>query len=406
MRLKRGPDASTSHLTYCTNIHPGESLAEVSRALVDHTSFVAREFAAGVPFGVGLRLSAAAASEALFPANRDQLVSLLRDHDLYVFTINGFAYGDFHHARVKQQVYRPDWRTDERRDYTLGLARLLSELLPEGVNGTISTAPGGFRDDVVSDDDHERVTRQLITTAIELHRLQERTGRLVSLALEPEPHCQIETLTEAAAFFQQRLFSDTAVRRVASELGLSHPDAETLLQTHLGVCLDTCHAAVEFESIATAVQELRAVGVGVKKMQLSNALRVVSVDDESIERLRAFADDVYLHQVVERGADGLVRFVDLPDAIASMERNPRGDVEWRVHFHIPLYAQPESPLSSTGQALRDALTEQRRQPFTDHLEVETYTWDVLPPALRQADVNASIVAELRFVQALLEGDAV
>lgn len=401
MRLPFGHAARTAHLTYCTNVHPGESLTDVKRALVDHTAKIARAFSPEAPFGVGLRLSATAASQACVPSERETLRQLLSEHGLYVFTLNGFPFGTFHHARVKQEVYRPDWRTDERRRYTRDLSELLALLLPEDCDGSISTVPGGFRDEIVSEADRARVSHQLVSAAIELHQLRERTGRTIALALEPEPHCQLETLAEATTFFREQLFAASSCSRVATELGLGLADAETLLRRHLGVCLDTCHAAVEYESIDAAVTELHAAGVGVKKMQLSNALRIARVNAESIERLRAFVDHVYLHQVVERSDGRLVRFLDLPDAIESLERNPARDVEWRVHFHIPLFTEPAAPLSSTRPTLLDALSLQRRAPFTAHLEVETYTWDVLPASLRMTDLNASIVAELQFARAAL-----
>lgn len=404
MRLNQSTDGRTVHLSYCTNVHPGESLREVQQALVEHTALVGREVSGGAPFGVGLRLSAAATNELHDPHARAVFRALLREHNLYVYTLNGFPYGAFHGERVKEAVYRPDWRSDARVHYTLQLAEILADLLPDGVNGSISTVPGGFRDDIVSATDHARVAAQLVTTAIGLHAIQERTGRRVVLALEPEPHCQIETLAEAIAFFETHLLSRGSIDHVAMQTGLARAAAESLLRDHLGVCLDVCHAAVEFEDMAVAVTALRAAGIRVGKMQLSNALRIARVTSAAIDTLRPFVDAVYLHQVVECCPSGLRRFLDLPQAIESFERAPREGVEWRVHFHIPLYADPVGVLSSTASVLRDALRLQRQHGFTDHLEVETYTWDVLPPSLREGDVNASIVRELRFTRALLEGE--
>ncbi len=403
MRLVLPNRADALHLSYCTNIHPGESLSDVRRALIEHTAVIAHQMHAGQPFGVGLRLSDRAAREL---EDRDACAAfagLLSEHNLYVYTLNGFPYGAFHGAAVKQAVYRPDWRSDQRVQYTLRLARVLTELLPEGVNGSISTVPGGFRDDIMDDADRALVAAQLVRAAIALRTLAEQTGRHVLLALEPEPHCQIETLAEAIAFFEGFVFCRESIARVTNATGLTAQAAEGVLRAHLGVCLDVCHAAVEFEDVSEAVAALRRAGIAIGKVQLSNALRIARVDAAALEALRSFIDPVYLHQVVERGSDGLRRFLDLPDAIARQRAQPRNDVEWRVHFHIPLYAEPGGSLSSTAPVLRDALAALRQHAFTDHAEVETYTWDVLPAAMREGDVNASIVRELQFARGLLEG---
>lgn len=404
MRLALPNGARPLHLSYCTNIHPGESLAEVRRALVDHTAPIARSVNGDMPFGVGLRLSATAANELADDNARVAFQALLREHNLYVYTLNGFPFGAFHGTQVKQAVYRPDWRSDERVRYTLQLAQLLTDLLPDGVSGSISTVPGGFRDDIVNDAQRAQVAAQLVTSAIALHGLHQRSGRHVLLALEPEPHCQIETLSEAIAFFETFLLSRASIAQAMSATGLDRLAAEALLRAHLGVCLDVCHAAVEFEDVRMAVTALHKAGIAIGKVQLSNALRIARVDAVAIEALRPFIDTVYLHQVVERGPSGLRRFLDLPDAIASHQAQPRSDVEWRVHFHIPLYAEPVGPLSSTAPVLRDALAVLCEGAFTEQAEVETYTWDVLPPTLREGDVNASIARELRFARELLKGD--
>lgn len=403
MRLSRAGEATPLHLSYCTNIHPGESLDEVRRALIQHTVPIARAVQGDAPFGLGLRLSALAAEQLSEPAALNDFAALLRAHNLYVYTLNGFPYGAFHGQRVKEAVYRPDWRSDERVHYTLQLAEILAALLPEGVRGSISTVPGGFREEIASESERARVTSHLVSVAMALHRVWERTGRSIVVSLEPEPHCQLETLAEAIAFFDSHVLSAPSIARVAYQTGLGLGDAEALLRRHLGVCLDVCHAAVEFEDVRSAVVALDAAGIIVGKVQLSNALRVTRVDAAALEVLRAFADPVYLHQVVERTPEGLRRFVDLPDAIASFEKSPRASVEWRVHFHIPLYAEPQGALSSTASVLADACQVLRERCFTDHAEVETYTWDVLPPELREGDVNASVVRELRVTRDLLGG---
>ena len=79
---------------------------------------------------------------------------------------------------------------------------------------------------------------------------------------------------------------------------------------------------------------------------------------------------------------------------------------WRAHFHVPLHAAPTPPLTSTLPVLRrtlDALLT-GPAPLTRHLEVETYTWQALPPRLRPTtrdELADGIAAELGLAHDLL-----
>ena len=402
------------HLTYCTNIHPGESLAEVRAAVAEHVPRVKAELGASGPFGVGLRLSARAAEELAQGDALDRFRALLAEHALYVFTINGFPHGAFHGTRVKEAVYRPDWREDARVAYSDRLAWLLAALLPDGVHGSISTVPGAFRERSGAPSDRAEIVERLLRHAATLARIREQTGKLVELALEPEPSCFLETTDDALRFFETELFAPAACRRFAELTRLSVVDAGTFLRRHVGVCVDACHLAVEFEDAATAVGKLEQAGIRVGKIQITTALALdltgePSRDEPTLRALERFADGVYLHQVVERRGDRLTRHVDLPDALALARATPgSGPSEWRVHFHVPVFASSVAPFRSTQPFLRDLLALQRKRCISEHLEVETYTWDVLPPEHRTENVDAAIARELRFTLAELGalGDAV
>jgi hypothetical protein len=357
-----------AHLTYCTNIHAGESWAEVRGNLERHTLAVKQRVSPDAPFGVGLRLSARAAREL---ADRDALAELRRflaAHGLYVFTINGFPYGDFHGTRVKEAVYRPDWLERERIAYTDALADLLGQLVPEGITGTISTVPGCFR---ARGGDGRAIAAHLEACAAHLAEIAARDGKHLVLALEPEPACLLETLDDAIAFF-----------------ALHVPD-----RTHLALCLDACHAAVEFEDLPAALARLRTHAIPIAKVQLSCGLRVAPVDAGARGELARFADDVYLHQVVARRGAELARHVDLSDALAD----PAPADEWRIHFHVPIFRAALGRFTSTQPFLADLLAEHRRTPISTHLEVETYTWDVLPFEFRADPVEDAIARELAWV---------
>jgi sugar phosphate isomerase/epimerase len=387
--------ALPAHLTYCTNIHPGETWAEVRHNLEAHVVRVRALVAPNAPFGVGLRLSGTAARELQAPGALDELRAFLTDHDLYVFTINGFPYGPFHGTPVKEQVYRPDWQEDERLAYTNALAGILAALLPDGMPGSVSTVPGCFRPRAAAFADREAMADRLLRHAAELVRIERATGKHLALALEPEPRCVIETTEEAIAFFGAHLLSAPARKRLAALTGMGESEAEAALRSHLGVCFDACHAAVEFESPQASVDLLKAKGIAIPKVQVSAGLRVFPVNEETRAALRAFAEDVYLHQVVARGADGTMRrYTDLADALGD-DAGAR-DAEWRVHFHVPLFREQLGAFTNTQGFLRDLLRLQARAGVSAHLEVETYTWGVLPSEFRGADVAEDVAREMRW----------
>ena len=395
--MKLAGNAELGHLTYCTNIHPGESWPEVRAALTKHLPEVRRQVAADRPFGVGLRLAAVAAEALRHPAAMDELKALLGANSCYAFTINGFPYGPFHGRRVKEAVYRPDWRHEERVSYTNLLADLLVELLPgdDALDGSISTVPGTFKALAAAPGAVPAIARNLIRHAAHLVAIRARSGRTIALALEPEPCCFLETIDETVRFFEQQLFGAAAVRQLGELTGLARGAAAEALRRHLGVCYDVCHAAVEFEDPADSLRALRAAGIGVPKLQLSAALRIAEVGPATAEQLRPFDEPVYLHQVIRRDGEGLTRYLDLPDALATIDQSI--GAEWRVHFHVPIFLAELQDFSTTQGFLREILALHRQEPIAAHLEVETYTWDVLPARYRQVDVASAVARELAWV---------
>lgn len=392
MRLSGG-----GTLGYCLNVHPTQTFAEVRVALLGPVREIKRRLCPDRPFGVGLRLSAEAAAETGVAA---ELAAIFDGEGFAAFTMNGFPYGRFHGAPVKEAVYEPDWTTAERVAYSLSLAETMAALVPPGGFATISTVPGGYAPRVTGRE--AAVADGLLQAVAGLVRLEQSTGRTVTLALEPEPWCLLDSTADAVAFFRAHLFTDAAARRLGALAGLTADEAAQALPRHLGICLDVCHMAVNFEEPEETLAALAAAGIPIHKVQLSAALRIARADAVARQRLNAFRDAVYLHQTVARAADGTAngtvrRFLDLPQALES----PGGEnEEWRVHFHVPVFAEPEPPLGSTSGSLDRLLAIHRDRPVAPHLEVETYTWDVLPAEACGAgamSVVDGIERELRWV---------
>ena len=388
------------HLTYCTNIHAGERWSDIEDALSTYLPKVKRLVSPTRPMGIGLRLSGAAAADLGEPRALASLIDLLKRADLYVFTINAFPYGSFHGTRVKEKVYEPDWRHEGRLHFTNHVANIMAKLLPEGLEGSISTVPGAYKTSVAGEADITRMANAMVRHAAHLHDLARATGKQIVLALEPEPCCFLETTEEAIAFFEDHLFSEEAVENFRRLAHTSAAEARQALRRHLGVCLDVCHAAVEFEDPVDSVERLDGAGIRVAKIQLSSALMLPNVGADTAELLLPFDDGVYLHQTIESRDGTLTRYADLPDALAALHSGNAGG-EWRVHCHVPLFQSSYGALQSTQQPLAELLATCRTRALAPHLEVETYTWGVLPGPMRDSDVGSDIARELTWVRSQL-----
>src|SRR3954447_17980971 len=385
------------HLTYCTNIHAGESWDEVRESLEAHVPHIKAKVSPQNAFGLGLRLSAVAAAALSAPAVLDEFRTFLARENLYVFTINAFPYGPFHGRRVKEDVYQPDWLTPERLSYTDRAAEILAMILPDGMVGSVSTVPGTFKAVAA----RRPAAASVMADALARHvatliSLRRRTGREIVLALEPEPCCFLETVEETIAFFRDHLQTDASAAIVSDHAGTSLAAAHEALRRHLGVCYDVCHGAVEFEDPAGAFARLEQAGIRMGKLQLSSALRVPEIGATTERTLTAFNDGVYLHQVVQRQNGSLVRYVDLEPAFAAL-RGGKAEGEWRIHCHVPVFLEIAGGFHSTQPTLKAALAAAKSAFVAPHLEVETYTWDVLPPELRQSSRADAIAREMLWV---------
>jgi len=368
------------HLAYCTNIHRGETWAETFASLEHSTLAVRDRVSPHAPYAIGLRLSDTASRQLAEPASLQAFQQWLARHDCYVFTINGFPYGNFHGTRVKEQVSQPDWTAPERLAYTNRLFDLLAELTPPGLEASVSTVPVSFKAFRLGERGLRAARENLWRCVEHQEQLTRRTGKKFHLGLEPEPFGTVENTSEFLTLFRQ--------------LEEDRP-GDLRLREHLGINYDTCHFALQYESPAEALGHLRKHGVKISKLHLSNALRVRPTK-EVREALQVFVDDIYFHQVIERRADGeIIRYADLDEAlVSSLSDGPQFDREWRIHFHIPLHAPETALFGTTADHLRGTLDVVRKNPaLCSHLEMETYTWEVLPRELKQASVVDMLASE-------------
>jgi hypothetical protein len=389
------------HLTYSTLVHPADTWEQLWTSLTTYVPKVKARVSPNDPFGVCIRLAAPSAELlASNTAERTKLKRFLADQDMYVYTANAFPYGAFKGTVVKEQVYEPDWRTEERTQYTINVADILADLAPDGVSPSIQSAPLGFKPRVTGPDVIASYTEHVLRVAAHLVALELRTGRVVTLGLEPEPQCFLETTDEAIDYFTNHLYTGTAASRLAKLAAIPISEAHGALRRHLGVVFDIGHQAVGYENITASLQKLVDAGIPIFKLQEAAAMHIPKVTDETIDALSRFAKTVYLSQTVEKRNGHLTRFLNLEDAFASWKANP-GPREWRVHFHVPVFLDDLGSFGTTRFALEEALKFHKASPLSRQLEIETYTWDVLPDHLKTGDIVDYVCREIEWVRGQL-----
>jgi len=389
------------HLTYSTLVHPGDDWEQMWESLTTYVPKVKSRIAHNQRFGVSLRLSANSAETLVNSrAERDKLKKFLGDNNMYLYTVNAFPYGAFKGTVVKEQVYEPDWRSEERTRYTQNVADILADVTESDISPSIQSAPLGFKPRVTGNDVVASFTNHVLRVAAHLVALEARTGRTVTLALEPEPYCFLETTDETVEYFIKHLYSGEAAETLAKLAQIPISEAHVALRRHVGVVFDICHQAVEFEDIAASLQKLVDAGIPIFKLQEAAALWMQEVTPAVVDTLKRYSKTIYLTQTVEKKDGKLTRFLNLEDAFAAYEKNP-GPREWRTHFHVPVFLDDLGPFRTTRFAIEDALAFHKKKPLSRQLEIETYTWDMLPENLKTGDIVDYVCRELEWVRGQL-----
>lgn len=391
------------HLTYSTLVHPTDDWDQLWHSINTYLPQVKARMAPDQKFGTCLRIAApSAAALTADPKKRADLKAFLADNDLYVYTANAFVYGVFKKQVIKEDVYEPDWRTEERTEYTMQVANLLAELAPDGIEPSIQSAPLGFKPRVTGDDVVEAYTRNVLRVVAHLVKLRMETGKVVTLGLEPEPRCFLETTDETVDYFRTHLFSGAAARQLAEMAGMNEADAAAAIRRHTGVVFDIGHQSVGYEDIPASLLKLVDNGVQIVKLQEAAAMHMPEVTQQTVDALQAFAKTIYLSQTCQRKDGRTTWFLNLEDAFDDWYRNP-GPREWRTHFHVPVFLTDLGAFGTTRFALEQALAVHRKAPLSQHLEIETYTWDVLPDHLKTGDIVEYVCREIDWVKAQVTG---
>jgi hypothetical protein len=389
------------HLTYSTLVHPADDWDQLWKSVNTYLPQVKARMSPNQKFGVCLRTSAPSA--ATLTSDRAKLADLKQffaDNDLYLYTANAFVYGVFKKQIIKEEVYEPDWRTEDRTQYTMQVASLLAELAPEGIEPSIQSAPLGFKPRVTGDDVVEAYTSNVIRVVAHLVKLHKDTGKVVTLGLEPEPRCYLETTDETVDYFRKHLYSGQTAQRLAKATGLNEGDAAVAMRRHMGVVFDIGHQAVGYEDIPASLQKLVDNGVQIVKLQEAASMFMPGVTQKTVDALQAFAKTIYLSQTCQKKDGKTTWFLNLEDAFEDWYKNP-GPRDWRTHFHVPVFLNDLGAFGTTRFALEEALAFHKKHPLSAHLEIETYTWDVLPDHLKTGDIVEYVCREMDWVKGQL-----
>ena len=390
------------HLTYCTNIHPGQDWKSTFESIQKHVPGIKNEVSPTKPFGLGLRLSNKASEELEIGTNMTDFQEWLAENEVYVFTMNGFPYGNFHDERVKDMVHAPDWTTDERVTYTKRLFRQLSVLLPNGLNGGVSTSPITYKHWHKTENKtvqaFEIGAKHMIQIADYLLELEKTTGKYMHLDIEPEPDGLLENSDEVLHFFSTYLLP-IGIPFFKSKLGLNEVEAEALVKRYITVCYDICHFSLAYEEPRDTFSKFKKQNIRIGKIQVSAALKILfdgENDGKIWNELSKFNEPTYLHQVTEKIGDTVQTYSDLPVVLEKKESYK----ELRAHYHVPLFLEKYGALYSTQDHILKVFDYIKDNPVTEHLEIETYTWDVLPSDLKQ-ELSASIIREIQWLKSNL-----
>jgi hypothetical protein len=390
------------HLTYSTLVHQTDNFEQLWKSVNTYLPAVKARFAPTQKFGVCLRTSAPSAEMlSQDPTKVADLKQFFKDQDLYLYTANAFVYGVFKKQVIKEDVYEPDWQTPERREYTKQVANLLAELAPEGINPSIQSAPLGFKPKGTGPDIARAYTDNVVDVVAHLVKLEKDTGKTVTLGLEPEPRCYLETTDETITYFQDYLFTPQTAEQLAKKTGLHAADAAAAMKKFMGIVFDIGHQSVGYEDIPASLHKLVAAGVPIVKLQEAASMHIPDVTQEKVDALQAFAKTIYLSQTCQLKDGKTQWFLNLEDAFEDWYKNP-GKREWRTHFHVPVFlTELGHGFGTTRFGLEQALAVHKKTPLSTHLEIETYTWDVLPDHLKTGDIVEYVTRELEWVKGQL-----
>jgi sugar phosphate isomerase/epimerase len=392
-------------LSYCSNIHPGEDWKEHFAILKTSIPEIKAAVSPTERLGLGLRLANQASIDLFENENFEDFKNWLEANEVYVFTMNGFPYGNFHNVVVKDKVHTPDWTTKERADYTIRMFELLAKLLPENLeDGGISTSPLSYRfwwnTPESLENATQTATKNILLVVDALIDIFEKTGKTLHLDIEPEPDGILENSEEFINWYTRYLLP-MGIKHLADK-GYSTQDATSIIKKHITLCYDVCHFAVGFENPQEVIDKLDNAGLKVGKIQISSAVKVDFSEnaEEKLKTIAQYNEPTYLHQVVAQKKDGsFLKFPDLTEAITAFNEDIS---EWRVHFHVPLFLESYGLVGSTQSDIVETIKVHKNKLFTHHLEIETYTWGVLPSEF-QAPLNESIIREINWVKGLLNG---
>ena len=404
-------------LGYCSNLHAGESVRAIRAGLEEFTLPLKQRLGVTGAFGVGLYLPAPAARHLASEEGSEDLaewIAFCGGEGIDPFTFNAFPYGDFQQDGLKEAVYEPLWSEIERGQYTFCVAQV-AQALQAGLpfsdprsHISISTHPGAHVSQVDGTAGLHACSRGLAAAVLSLVQTQREDAPPVVLSVEAEPWAIAGDSLALAEYLVVVAVRAAALLRDQGQVASN--EAERLVAQHLGTCLDACHSAVEFETVEAALRLAASQGP-LGKLQYSSALRLrqPAAHAPGQAALLGLDEARFLHQVngrPKRVGQALLRAEDLPALRTALQDPAQAPAwqacdEWRCHFHVPVDMPHFEGLETTRDYADKILLGLLAAPETWrtqelHVEIETYTWSVLP-GVQEGSVLDGMQAEYEHV---------
>jgi hypothetical protein len=374
---------SEFNLSYCLNAFDFTSDWKYTLTEIDRCFNTVREmsgFSSDKMTGLGFWTSEFFLELMRDPDNFRYLQEFLEKRNYYISTVNAFPYGVFHNQPVKDKVYMPNWLNEKRVDFTIKAAEFLEKFLPDGGSGSISTLPGAYRRHIrdYNGDSLRLIARNLEKTAEYLAYLYEKTGKKIRLGIEMEPDCIWETPDEFAGFYKKYMLPNRYSRE------------------YIGVCYDTCHQELIENGPGAGLEILERYEIPVVKIQLSAALQIQN--GAKFADIKEFDEPVYLHQTRifnEKNGTICETFSDIPE----LRSYSGDDVTLKCHFHLPLFWDSDNTsFKSARKELLAVIRYIKANPgFCRDLEIETYTYSVLPDCVDFRSIGSAVSKEYDWV---------
>jgi hypothetical protein len=364
-------------LSYCTNIHFGESWEEVFYILKFHSRKLRNAFLKMDQFGIGLRLSNSSIINLSKSSFFFDFLFWLKINNFYIKSVNGFPYSFFGSNYIKDNVYLPDWSNFKRYIYSRRIIILFSNFLNKNNFGGISTLPLSYKYFFCNysyNNLYIKSIKYLYSLLILLNDIYVNNKIFIHLDIEPEPDCVVSNTLDYINFFKKWLLDRIILYFLKKKIHM-------FILNYFRICFDICHSSVEFESICQSFNSIFLFNIKFGKFQISSSLKIDKMNFYNSYVFSYLPETPYIHQVYGKTFyDNIITYKDI--SLAHILLYKKKIVEYRIHYHVPIFFDKYEIFESTQQYIIEFFKLLKKRNAFYIFEIETYTFDILPCYLK------------------------